>query len=144
MHADNNQSMIRNFAVKICKKQTRQKSNWRKWGSSPVVDPPFLLHSADNFDRKIKKQPRLFGCLNLLLKSRYKLNVTDSPEILSRQGIYNKKMSEKANEIKTCFLAEKVYVSSEYSNWVEKKDTRVWVFFHSPTFRTKFSFSLSV
>lgn len=75
-------------------------------GGAPVVDRPSLRHAADNFDRKIKKnQPRLFGCLNLLLKSRYKLNVTDSLEILSRQGIYNKQISEKANEIKTCFLA---------------------------------------
>ena len=54
MHVDNNQSMIRNFAVKICKKQTRQKSNGGK-GGAPVVDPPSLRHAADNFDIKIKK-----------------------------------------------------------------------------------------
>ena len=42
MHVDNNQSMILNFAVKIYKKQTRQKSNGGNGGVCAGCGSAFL------------------------------------------------------------------------------------------------------
>ena len=68
MRIDKNQSMIRNFAVKISQKTNATKIKWRKGGGAPVVDPPSLRHAADNFDRKIKKTTTTIWLFDSLIK----------------------------------------------------------------------------
>ena len=146
MHVDNNQSMILKFAVKIYKKQRRQKSNGGNGGVRrlcirlPCVTPPITLIK----DKKNNNHDYLVVWISYLNRVT---NVTDSLEILNRQGIYNKQISEKANEIKTCFLAcfdrEGICLQRIFKLGREIGYKSMF-FFHSPTFRRKFSFSLSV